>query len=159
MAVTRRPVLMTTTVNGSVAGLVAITAGCATMEPLYALITGAVAGVVLVVAGDLLDRVKLDDVVGAVSVHGFCGAWGTLAAGLFKAGDMFNSIQVLTQLIGIAAAFLWTFPAALAMYFVIDKLVGLRASTLDEQRGLDYAEHFEVGYPEFQREALHAGRD
>lgn len=159
MALTRRPVLMTTTVNGSVAGLVAITAGCATMEPLYAIVTGAVAGVLLVLAGDLLDRFRIDDVVGAVSVHGFCGAWGTLAAGLFKAGDMFSSIQVITQLIGIAAAFLWTFPIALLMYYVIDKLIGLRAPTIDEQRGLDYAEHFEIGYPEFQHDALHAGRE
>ena len=159
MMLSRRPVLITTTVNGSIAGLVAITSGCATMEPLYAIVTGGVAGTLMVLAGSLLDRMKIDDVVGAVSVHGVCGAWGTLAAGLFKAGDMFDSTQVIVQLVGICAAFLWTFPTALLMYYGIDKLVGLRASTLDEQRGLDYAEHHEVGYPEFQRDALHAGRE
>lgn len=150
-----RAVLLTTTVNGSLGGLVAITAGCATMSPTYAAVTGLVAGLLVVIALDVMERLRLDDVVGAVPVHGVCGAWGTLAAGLFYRGDMFNLERIVVQLIGIAAGFLWAFPVALIMYVVIDKLVGLRAGTLAEQRGLDYAEHSEVGYPEFQRDPLH----
>jgi Amt family ammonium transporter len=159
MLLMRRPILLTSTVNGSIGGLVGITAGCATMEPLYAVITGLVAGVIVVLGSDLLESLSLDDVVGAVAVHGFAGAWGTLAAGLFLTGDLFNPSQVAVQALGIVAAFVWAFPLALLMYYLIDRLVGLRASTLDEQRGLDFSEHYEVGYPEFQREILHEGRD
>jgi Amt family ammonium transporter len=92
-------------------------------------------------------------------VHAFAGAWGTLAAGLFKAGDLFNPVQVTTQLIGIAAAFLWAFPTALVMYWLIDKLVGLRVSTTYEQRGLDYAEHHEIDYADFHQDVLHVRAD
>lgn len=158
MWLSRRPVLMTMTVNGSVGGLVAITAGCATMEPMYAVITGLVAGVVLVAGMAFLDWLRLDDVVGAVPVHAFCGAWGTIAAGLFKTGDLFNPTQVLVQFIGVAAGFLWAFPVSLLMYYVIDKLIGLRADTMDEQRGLDFTEHSEIGYPEFQTAVIHEKR-
>jgi len=158
LAVLRRPVLLTTTVNGSIGGLVGITAGAATMDPHFAVLTGLVSGMVVVVGTWLLESLGLDDVVGAVSVHGLAGAWGTLAAGLFLAGDLFNPMQVAVQVIGILAGFLWAFPAALLMYFIIDKTVGLRASTRDEQRGLDFSEHHEVGYPEFQTEVLHEGR-
>ena len=101
---------------------------------------------------------KLDDVVGAVSVHGFAGAWGTLAAGMFVTGDLFNPVQIGVQLIGIVAAIAWAFPLAWLMYFIIQKTIGLRASTLDEQRGLDYTEHYEIGYPEFQSQPLHRGK-
>lgn len=157
MIILRRPVLMTTTVNASIAGLVAITAGCATMEPIWAIVTGLIAGIVLVISMDMMDKMGLDDVVGAVSVHGVCGAWGTLAVGMFKTGDLFNSTQMLVQVVGILAAFLWAFPVAWLMYFLIHKTIGLRASTMDEQRGLDYTEHYEIGYPEFQQNKLHRG--
>lgn len=155
MSVLRQPILLTNTVNGSIAGLVAITAGCATMEPMFAVLTGALAGVLMILAAMLLELLRLDDVVGAVSVHAFGGAWGTLAAGLFYAGDMFNINKIYVQLLGIFAAFAWAMLAALIMYFVISKLMGLRASTMDEQRGLDFTEHAEVGYPEFQKEVMH----
>ena len=158
MTATRQPILLTQTVNGSIAGLVGITAGCATMEPMFAMVTGLVAGMIAVLAGAMLEGLRLDDVVGAVAVHGFAGAWGTLAAGMFVTGDLFNPLQIAVQVLGIVAAFLWAFPVALLMYFVIDRLVGLRASTLDEQRGLDFTEHYEIGYPEFQRETLHEGK-
>lgn len=154
----RRPIYVSTVVNGSLAGLVGITAGCATMAPHYALITGLVSGAVVVIGGKLIESLKLDDVVDAVAVHAFAGAWGTLAAGLFKTGDLFNAEQVVIQFIGIAAAFAWTFPAALLMYWLIAKTVGLRADPIDEQRGLDFSEHYEVGYPEFQQEILHGGK-
>jgi len=159
LLLTRQPVLLTQSINGSIGGLVGITAGCATMEPLYAMVTGFIAGMVVVVGARLLEFLKLDDVVGAVSVHGFAGAWGTMAAGIFLKGNMFNIEQIFVQFIGVAAGFLWAFPLALLMYFVIDKVIGLRASSLDEQRGLDYSEHYEIGYPEFQTELVHKGKE
>ena len=158
MRVAGQPLLLTSTVNGSIAGLVAITAGCAVMDPACAILTGFVGGVVMVVAGAWLERLGIDDVVGAVAVHGFGGAWGTLAAGLFQAGKLFDLAQVQVQAIGIAAAFLWAFPASLAIWWLIDRVRPVRASTSDEQRGLDYTEHFEIGYPEFQRDALNRGK-
>ena len=158
MLISRNPILLTNTVNGSIGGLVGITAGCATMEPIFAIVTGMVSGIVVVVGSKLLEMMKLDDVVGAVSVHGFAGAWGTLAAGMFVTGDLFNPVQIGVQLIGIVAAIAWAFPLAWLMYFIIQKTIGLRASTLDEQRGLDYTEHYEIGYPEFQSQPLHRGK-
>jgi Amt family ammonium transporter len=149
-----RPILLTQVVNGSIGGLVAITAGAASMEPLFAAITGLVAGPVVVFGADLLLRLRLDDVVGAVPVHGFAGAWGTLAAGLFYQGDLFSAERVLVQFIGIAFAFLWAFGTALLLYFLVQRTVGLRADPLHEQRGLDYTEHAEVGYPEFQDDPI-----
>jgi ammonium transporter, Amt family len=144
-----RPVLLTETINGSLAGLVGITAGCATMAPGYALLTGLIAGVVCVLGQQLLLRMKLDDVVGAVAVHGFAGAWGTIAAGIFFIDNPFNSTIILVQIIGVISAFAWTFLTALAMYLLIAAFVGLRASPMHEQRGLDLTEHAEIGYPEF----------
>jgi Amt family ammonium transporter len=150
-----KPVLATTTVNGGIGGLVAITAGCATMVPQYAIITGVLAGLFLMLGMKILESMKLDDVVGAVSVHGICGAWGTLAAGLFLKDNMFSLDQVVVQLFGIVAAFIWAMPTALLMYFVIDKTIVLRVSSIDERRGLDFTEHYELGYPEFQDQLLH----
>jgi Amt family ammonium transporter len=144
-----RPILLTETVNGSLAGLVAITAGCATMSPPFALITGAVGGVVCSIGCALLLRLRLDDVVGAVSVHGFAGAWGTIAAGLFFQGDLFSLDRVTVQLVGVIACFVWVFVCALVLYLLIAGTVGLRASSQYEQRGLDLTEHAEIGYPEF----------
>ena len=142
--------LMTETVNGGLAGLVGITAGCATMNPTYAIITGLCAGSICVGASALCLKMKWDDAVGAVAVHGVCGAWGTLAAGLFFAENMFNGGIVSVQLLGIATCFLWAFPIALIAFKFVSMFVPLRVSTTDEQRGLDFSEHHEVGYPEFQ---------
>ncbi len=147
----RKPVLLTGTVNGSLGGLVGITAGCATMDPQFAVIAGLVAGVITLVGPALLNFCGLDDVVDAVSVHAFCGAWGTLAAGMFFAGDLFDSSRVMVQAVGVLAALLWGFGSALVMYLLIDVFIGLRASPLHEQRGLDFTEHAEIGYPEFQQ--------
>nr|WP_317622836.1 ammonium transporter [Thiohalophilus sp.] len=159
MGLRRKPVLLTQTINGGIGGLVSITAGCASMEPMYAVITGLIAGWVVVVGTALMERLRLDDVVGAVPVHGFAGAWGTLAAGLFLAGDLFNPAQVLVQVLGILAGFAWAFPVALLMYGLIQLTRGLRASSEDEQRGLDYSEHYEIAYPEFQAAPLHQGKN
>ncbi|MDP2227668.1 MAG: ammonium transporter [Moraxellaceae bacterium] len=149
-----KPVLLTNTVNGSLGGLVGITAGCATMDPQFAVLTGLIAGVITMVGPMLISSAGLDDVVDAVSVHGFCGAWGTLAAGLFFAGDLFDSTRIMVQTIGIAAGLIWGFGTALVMYLVIDLLFGMRASPLHEQRGLDFTEHAEIGYPEFQQNKI-----
>jgi ammonium transporter, Amt family len=151
----KQSALMTNAVNGSIAGLVSITAGCASMEVPFAVVTGAIGGVVSVLGVILLEKCKLDDVVGAVAVHGFCGAWGTLAAGLFFTGNLFNLHQIGVQLIGIAAAFIWVFIVAYLMYWLISMTVGLRVSAMHEQRGLDITEHGEVGYPEFSHEAAY----
>jgi Amt family ammonium transporter len=142
--------LMTDTINGGLAGLVAITAGCASMSPIYAVLTGLAAGLICVIASSVCIKMQWDDAVGAVAVHGVCGAWGTLAAGLFLKGDMFNWNIVSVQLIGIAACAIWTFTAAWTAFKVVSIVVDLRVSTTDEQRGLDFSEHHEVGYPEFQ---------
>jgi Amt family ammonium transporter len=154
----RQKILMTVTLNGSIAGLVGVTAGCHVMEPAFAVVTGAVAGLLSVLAGQVLEALKIDDVVGAVSVHVVGGVWGTLAAGLFNSADMFNPHQLGVQALGCLAAFVWAFGASVVMYWLIDKVVPLRASTLDEQRGLDFTEHYELGYPEFQQDATHRGK-
>jgi len=151
----RKPALLGNAVNGSIAGLVAITAGCASMEVPYAVLTGVIGGVISVLGVMLLEKMRLDDVVGAVAVHGFSGAWGTLAAGLFLAGNLFDMHQVTVQLIGIGAAFVWVFCSAIVMYWVIAKTIGLRVSAQYEQRGLDIMEHGEIGYPEFGYESAY----
>ncbi|MCS3902510.1 Amt family ammonium transporter [Methylohalomonas lacus] len=159
LALLRLKPLMTMTVNGSIGGLVGITAGCASMAPSYAIVTGLIAGVIVVLGTLLLERIQLDDVVGAVPVHAFAGVWGTLAAGIFYSDNPFNPEQIIVQLIGIAAGFVWTFPVALIVYAVINRFVGLRIDTVGEQRGLDYSEHYEIGYPEFQQDTLHQGKN
>lgn len=146
-----KPIMLTNVVNGSLAGLVAITAGCATTSTTFAVITGFIGGIITIMGYYYLLHLRLDDVVGAVAVHGFAGVWGTIAAGLFYEGDMFNSTRVFTQLVGIFAVFLWTFVISLLTYLVISKTLGLRASTQHEQRGLDITEHAELGYPEFNQ--------
>ncbi len=152
------------TLNGALAGLVAITAPCATVTPIGALLIGLVGGVVVVLSVILIDRVlRVDDPVGAVSVHGVCGAWGTLAAGLFNAektlgvGDANGGLfygggfaQLTAQAIGVAAAFVWAFGLGLILFFVIKKTVGLRVSKEEELRGLDIGEHGMESYSGFQ---------
>jgi Amt family ammonium transporter len=150
MYIRKKPVLMSATVNGSIAGLVGITAGAAYISPLSAIIIGAVAGVLYLIGVSLLDKLQLDDVVGAVAVHGVGGVWGTLAVALFPQGA-FSFSALLVQSTGIVAAFLWAFPMAFIFFKLLDYCLGVRSSTLHEQRGLDYTEHYEVGYPEFQK--------
>ena len=157
MALLRSKLMMTLTLNGSIAGLVSVTAGCHVMEPGFALLAGFVGGALSVLVAPLLDRFRVDDVVGAVSVHVVGGVWGTLAAGLFRSGQLFDLNQLGVQALGCLAAFVWGFGGSLLMYGLLDKVVPMRASTLDEQRGLDFSEHHELGYPEFQQEAVHRG--
>lgn len=151
-----RPVLMAYTINGALGGMVAICAGADTFTPLASLSTGLVAGVLVTVSVSVLDKLKWDDCVGAVSVHGVCGAWGTIAVAVFGPAAGLN--QLITQSIGVGAAFLWAFPTAFVMFKIIDLCIGLRVPSVDEQRGLDFSEHDEVGYPEFQEDQLHRGK-
>lgn len=137
----------TMTLNGVLGGLVGITAGCAALTPPYAILTGAVSGALVVYATRLIERFA-DDPVGAVAVHGVCGAWGTLAAGLFYAEGL-SLGQVGVQALGVAAAFLWTFPVSYALFSVLDQAIGLRINGENEALGLDRLEHDVEAYPEF----------
>ena len=155
----RRPLLLQYPVNGGLAGLVAICAGADVMTPLFAGVTGLVAGVVVVFGADLLERLRLDDAVGAVPVHAFAGTWGVLAVGFLSADHFLDPAQLGIQALGAAAVFLWAFPTSWLMFKFISALMNLRVSTAEERRGLDYSEHHELGYPEFQGELLHGGRE
>ena len=146
----RRTMSAVTILNGGLAGLVAITAGCASMSAGFSALTGLIGGFVMVISGIALEKLRIDDVVGAIPVHGFAGAWGTLAAGMFYSGDLFNVSRISIQLLGIGAVFVWSFSAALILFGALKMIIGIRASTLHEQHGLDYTEHADVGYPEFQ---------
>jgi len=155
------------TMNGALAGLVAITAPCYTVTPGGAVIIGLIAGVLVVLSVVFIDRVlKVDDPVGAVSVHGVCGLWGTLSCGLFNAEVVINPSdatvastglfyggglsQLLSQFIGAAAAFVWAFGLGLALFYAIKTTVGLRVSPEEELRGLDIGEHGMEAYSGFQ---------
>lgn len=132
--------------NGSLAGLVAITAGCNNVDALGSVIIGAVAGILVVVAVEVVDiKVKVDDPVGAFAVHGVNGLWGTLAVGLFSTtnglfyGGGFKQLGV--QLIGIGAVAAWTIITMTTVFFIIKHTHGLRVSKEEELRGLDVTEH------------------
>lgn len=134
--------------NGALAGLVAITAGCANVTPGSSIIIGSIAGILVVFSVLFFDRIRIDDPVGAISVHGVCGAWGTLAAGIFNMkGATLAMIGV--QALGIGACFLWTFPTLFLLFKLIDKTIGLRVSPEEELEGLDHAEHGGMAYPDF----------
>ena len=135
--------------NGALAGLVAITAGCANVSPTSSIIIGAIAGIIVVFAVIMFDRIKVDDPVGAISVHGVNGAWGTLAAGIFNMGGTTAKI-IGVQFLGIAACFVWTFTAAYILFKIIDMTIGLRVSAEEEAKGLDLVEHAGNAYPDFE---------
>lgn len=136
-----------TTLNGVLAGLVAITAGCANLTPGFAILTGAIAGVLVYYATIFIEKF-VDDAVGAVAVHGVCGAWGTLAAGLFdSAGFSWNVVGV--QVIGIVAAFIWTFTVSFIIFKIISFILPVRVNGDLEELGLDLHEHDDTAYPEF----------
>jgi len=138
------------TLNGALSGLVAITAGCADVEPVWAVVTGIVAGIIVVFSVIQFDRLKIDDPVGAVSVHGVCGVWGTVALGMFKTGEMFNLHNIGIQLLGSVVAFVWAFFVSYGIFMFIKKAIGLRVTEEEEYQGLDYSEHTAAAYPDFQ---------
>ncbi|MCB5866423.1 ammonium transporter [Faecalicatena fissicatena] len=134
------------TLNGALAGLVAITAGCDQVSPVGTFFIGLFAGILLCVSVDFFDRIaKIDDPVGAISVHGACGAMGTLCVGLFATdGGLFYGGGIhyfLIQLLGVASVMLWVIITMTIIFKVIDKLVGLRVPADIEIEGLDYHEH------------------
>jgi Amt family ammonium transporter len=141
--------------NGALAGLVAITAGCANVSPIGSLIIGLGAGVLVVFSIEFIDRVmKVDDPVGAISVHGVCGAFGTLAVGLLdvSSGVFYGGGWSLMgiQATGVLAGFGWAFGTGLILFFAIKKIMGLRVSEQEELRGLDIGEHGMEAYNGFQ---------
>jgi len=139
------------TLNGALAGLVAITAPCAWVTPAASLIIGAVGGGVVVFGTLLLERLKIDDPVGAVPVHLMNGVWGTLAVGLFAADTGLLTTgqagQLIAQLIGIVAVGAWCLVTGTAMFWAIKRVTGLRVSREEELRGLDIHEHGAEAYP------------
>jgi ammonium transporter, Amt family len=133
--------------NGILAGLVGITAGADQMAAHSSVLIGAVAGSLVVFSVMFFDRIKIDDPVGAISVHLVCGIWGTLAVGLF--GNLKGGVQVLAQLKGILAIGAFTFLFALGAFYAIKATLGLRVSAEEETGGLDIGEHGNEAYPDF----------
>ena len=147
--------------NGSLAGLVAITAGCSNVDAIGAFIIGAVAGVLVCVAVYFIeDKLKVDDPVGAVAVHGCNGIWGTLAVGFFDYKDgLFYGGGVhhfAIQCLGILCIAGWTIITMTIVFTVLKKTIGLRVTAEEEIEGLDSTEHgLESGYPDFVSRELH----
>ncbi len=146
--------------NGVLAGLVGVTAPCAVISPIAAITIGAIAGFVVIYSVLFLDRLRLDDPVGAIAVHGFCGVWGTLAVGLFAqetlgapADGLFyggGMAPLGIQILGVIACLGFVVIAMAGVFKVIDMSIGLRVSKQTELRGLDVGEHGMESYSGFQ---------
>jgi len=134
--------------NGILAGLVGITAGADTVTLWSSVIIGIIAGIIVVFAIIFFDKAKIDDPVGAISVHGICGIWGTLAVAIFQQAESGHSF--LWQLIGTVSISLFAFVFALVIALVLKATVGLRVSEEEESEGLDLSEHGEEAYADFQ---------
>lgn len=139
------------TLNGALAGLVAVTAGCDAVSPAGALIIGLMAGVLVVIAVEFFDKVvKIDDPVGAISVHGVCGAFGTLMVGLFSTSQGLlyghGSSLLTSQAIGVASIAGWALAASTVLFLALKYLNGLRVEKRIEEEGLDIYEHGESAY-------------
>ncbi len=139
------------TLNGALAGLVVITAGCDAVSPAGAAIMGAIAGFVIVFSVEFFDKVlKVDDPVGAISVHGVCGALGTLLVGLFATdGGLFyggGASLLISQFIGVISIGAWAFGTGLILFQVLKATVGLRVTEQEEREGLDIHEHGQSSY-------------
>ena len=139
---------LTMFLNGILGGLVAITAGADLMSPNESVLVGLIGGVIVVFAVALLDKLKLDDPVGAIAVHLGCGIWGTLAVGIF--GSMASGSQFLTQLTGVGIIGAFCLISAFIILFTLKKTIGLRVSKSEEIEGLDNAEHGMSAYPDFR---------
>jgi ammonium transporter, Amt family len=143
--------------NGLLAGLVGITAGCFAVSTIGAVIIGAVSGLLVVLSVNFFDKMKIDDPVGAISVHGVCGAFGTIAVGLFsnESSDGFiakglfyggGSDQLVSQIIGVAAIAAFVLISTTILFAVMKATIGLRVSEEEEIVGLDIFEHGSLGY-------------
>ncbi|MCB0276636.1 MAG: ammonium transporter [Calditrichaeota bacterium] len=133
--------------NGCLAGLVGITAGADVVSVTSAIIIGLIAGVLVVLSVLFFDKIKIDDPVGAVSVHLVCGVWGTLAVGIFSTNPEHS---FLIQLLGVFAYGVFSFALAMGILFVIKATIGLRVSEEEELQGLDIGEHGMEAYSGFQ---------
>ena len=146
--------------NGALAGLVGITAPCAYVDPWAAVVIGIVSGYIVVRGVELLDRLQIDDPVGAFPVHGMCGVWGTLSVGIFgrqalglaNNGLIYggNPMQLGIQLVGSVSAVIFVLVSMGIIFKLIDLTVGLRVSREEELRGLDIGEHGMEAYGGFQ---------
>ncbi|WP_419189374.1 ammonium transporter [Stieleria marina] len=135
--------------NGILAGLVGITAGADVVDEFSAVIIGAVAGVLVVGSILFFDRIKIDDPVGAVSVHGVCGVWGTLAVGIFSFAvneDGTAAHNIVTQAIGTFAIGAFAFVFSLVVFFILKLIMGIRVTVEEEMEGLDLSEHGAQAY-------------
>ena len=139
---------LTMFLNGILGGLVGITAGADQMGPTDAIIIGAIAGTLIVLAVSFIDRIKLDDPVGAIAVHLICGIWGTLAVGIF--GAMAGWDQFVSQLTGIAAYAAICIVSTFVILFTLKKTIGIRVPEKEEIEGLDGYEHGMEAYPDFR---------
>ncbi len=140
---------LTMILNGALAGLVAITAGPDTPTPLVATIIGAVGGVIVVFSIVFLDKMKIDDPVGAISVHGTVGLWGLLAVPFTNPLTEDGGASFSGQLIGAATIFVWVFVVSLIVWGILKAIMGLRVSEEEEYEGVDYVECGMEAYPEF----------
>ena len=143
------------TLNGALAGLVSITAGCGNMTAGGAVLAGLIGGIIVVFSIEFIDKVlKIDDAVGAASVHGVAGAWGTFVIGLWGVdGDtgigLFNgggAEQLGVQAIGVIAYAIWAIALTAIFFFILKKTIGIRVSAEEEEVGLDISEHGEIAY-------------
>jgi Amt family ammonium transporter len=141
--------------NGSLAGLVGITAPCAYVAPWAAVVIGVISAVVMIWALGFVERtLKVDDVVGAVAVHGFGGLWGLLAVGIFADGTygvsgliVGDTGQIIAQLINIVTVVVWSFGTGYLLFWLLKQTMGLRVSQTEEIKGLDITEHGMEAYP------------
>jgi Amt family ammonium transporter len=134
--------------NGILAGLVGITAGADIVSPCGSILIGLVAGILVYFAVVAIDGIKIDDPVGAISVHGVCGVWGILACALFDTTD--SGYTIFGQLTGVLAAGLSAFVFSIIVFGALKATVGIRVSPEEEQEGLDVGEHGMEAYPHFQ---------
>jgi Amt family ammonium transporter len=135
---------LTMALNGALAGLVAITADPLSPSPLVATTIGAVGGLIVVASIVMFDKIRIDDPVGAISVHGVVGIWGVLAV-LFTNGDA----TFVGQVVGIASIFAWTFGVSFAVWYLLKLVIGIRVSEEEEYEGVDISECGLEAYPEF----------
>lgn len=138
---------ITMVLNGILAGLVSITAGADKMGVGEAALIGLIGGTFVVFAVVLFDKIKIDDPVGAISVHLVCGVWGTLAVGLF--GDLAGLPQIIAQLKGIAIVGAFCFVTSWLLFFTLKRTIGIRVDEKEEREGLDINEHSMQAYPDF----------
>ena len=139
---------LTMFLNGILGGLVAITAGADKMSPTDAILIGGIAGAFIVFTVSLIDKLKLDDPVGAIAVHLVCGIWGTLAVGIF--GNLASGSQLLSQLLGVSVYALFCIMTSFIIVFTLKKTIGIRVSEKEELEGLDAHEHGMDAYPDFR---------